>query len=143
IATAATWDRKLAHDGGAMIGREARLSGFNVHLAGSLNTNRDPRNGRTFEYAGEDPLLAGVMVGEQIKGIQSNNIISTIKHFAFNNQETNRFTIDVEIDDTPARISELLAFQIGIEVGNPGSVMCSYNIVNGQYGCENQWLLTE
>ncbi|MFT4091057.1 MAG: glycoside hydrolase family 3 C-terminal domain-containing protein [Asticcacaulis sp.] len=143
IATAATWDRQLAHDGGAMIGREARLSGFNVQLAGGINTNRDPRNGRTFEYAGEDPLLAGIMVGEQIKGIQSNNIVSTIKHLAFNNQETNRFTIDVKIDDAPARMSELLAFQIGIEVGNPGSVMCSYNIVNGQYGCENNWLLNE
>jgi len=143
IATAATWDRQLAHDGGAMIGREARLSGFNVQLAGGLNTNRDPRNGRTFEYAGEDPLLAGVIVGEQIRGIQSNHIVSTIKHFAFNNQETNRFTINVQIDDAAARMSELLAFQIGIEVGNPGSVMCSYNIVNGQYGCENQWLLSE
>ena len=90
LATAATWDPDLARRAGAMIGAEARASGFNVMLAGSVNLVRDPRNGRNFEYAGEDPLLAGVMVGAQIKGIESNHIISTIKHFALNDQETDR-----------------------------------------------------
>jgi beta-glucosidase len=80
----------VLHDGGAMIGAEARASGFNVLLAGGVNLTRDPRNGRTFEYLSEDPLLSGVLVGAAIRGIQSNHIISTIKHFALNGQETGR-----------------------------------------------------
>src|SRR5215831_11447932 len=98
LATAASWDPALARRAGAMIGAEARASGFNVMLAGGVNLVREPRNGRNFEYGGEDPLLAGVMVGAQIAGIESNHIISTIKHFAFNDQETDRDTVDVLID---------------------------------------------
>lgn len=90
LATAATWDPALARAAGAMIGAEARADGFNVMLGGSVNLMREPRNGRNFEYAGEDPLLAGTMVGAQIAGVQSNRIISTVKHFAVNDQETNR-----------------------------------------------------
>src|SRR5512146_1619498 len=82
IATAATWDPKLAFIAGRMIGGEARQHGFNVMLAGGLDLVRDPRGGRTFEYAGEDPWLAGTMVAAQVRGIQSNHIISTVKHFA-------------------------------------------------------------
>jgi len=143
LATAATWNPQRAFEGGAMIGKEARLSGHNVMLGGSVNLMREPRNGRNFEYAGEDPLLAGVMVGEQIRGVQSNNIVSTIKHFALNDQETNRNTINVKVEDAAARMSDLLAFQIAIERGDPGSVMCSYNRVNGVYACENDWLLNQ
>jgi beta-glucosidase len=143
IATAASWNPQLAYAGGAMIGKEARLSGHNVLLAGGVNLQREPRNGRNFEYGGEDPLLAGVMVGEQIRGIQSNNIISTIKHFAFNDQETGRFDHDTRIGEAAARMSDLLAFQIAIERGDPGSVMCSYNRVHGDYACENDWLLNK
>jgi beta-glucosidase len=141
IATAATWNPDLAQAGGAMIGNEAFLSGFNVQLAGGMNLMREPRGGRNFEYSGEDPLLAGIMTGRQIKGIQSQNVVSTMKHFAFNAQETNRFTIDHRIGEQAARQSDLLAFEIALEVGDPGSVMCSYNRVNGFYGCENDWLL--
>ena len=90
IATAATWNPELAFQGGRMIGSEARNSGFNVMLAGGVDLARDPRNGRNFEYAGEDPLLAGVMVGSQIAGIQSNHVISTAKHYAVNDLETGR-----------------------------------------------------
>eukprot|EP01032_Pedospumella_encystans_P029572 gene29572-33392_t len=86
-----------------MIGAEARAYGFNVLLAGGVNLMREPRNGRNFEYAGEDPLLAGVMVGEQVRGIQSNRIVATVKHFAYNGQETNRFTVDSELDDAGRR----------------------------------------
>jgi len=143
LATAATWDPELAHRAGAMIGAEARASGFNIMLAGSVNLVREPRNGRNFEYAGEDPLLAGVMVGAQIKGIESNHIISTIKHFALNDQETDRNTLNVNIDRAQARMSDLLAFQIAIEQSNPGSVMCSYNRVWGDHACESDYLLTE
>jgi beta-glucosidase len=143
LATAATWNPQLAFQGGAMIGREARLSGHNVMLGGSVNLLREPRNGRNFEYAGEDPLLAGVMVGEQIRGIQSNNIISTIKHFAYNDQETSRNVIDALIGDAAGRMSDLLAFQIAIERGDPGAVMCAYNRVNGAYACESDYLLNQ
>jgi len=143
LATAATWDPELAHRAGAMIGAEARASGFNIMLAGSVNLVREPRNGRNFEYAGEDPLLAGMMVGAQIKGIESNHIISTIKHFALNDQETNRNTLNVNIERAQARMSDLLAFQIAIEQSNPGSVMCSYNRVWGDHACESTYLLSD
>ena len=143
IATAATWNPQTAFAGGAMIGNEAKLSGFNVQLAGGVDLLREPRNGRNFEYAGEDPLLAGLIDGNEIKGIQSNHIVSTMKHYAFNDQETNRNSVDVKIDDKAARQSDLLAFQFALETGNPGSVMCSYNRVNGDYACENDWLLNQ
>ena len=143
LNTAATWDLKTAYEGGAMIGAEARGYGFNVLLAGGVNLMREPRNGRNFEYGGEDPLLAGKIVGAQIKGIQSQRVVSTLKHFALNDQETGRMTLNVKIDDQSARMSDLLALQIANEDGNPGSVMCSYNRVNGFYGCESEYLLTE
>ncbi|HMA52017.1 MAG TPA: glycoside hydrolase family 3 N-terminal domain-containing protein, partial [Magnetospirillaceae bacterium] len=97
LATAATWNPQRAFEGGAMIGDEARRSGFNVQLAGGVNLMREPRNGRNFEYGGEDPLLAGTMVGNAIKGIQSNHIVSTMKHYGFNDQETSRTRVDVKI----------------------------------------------
>lgn len=143
IATAATWDRALAFAGGAMIGREARADGFNVLLAGGVNLLRDPRNGRNFEYGGEDPLLAGAMVGAQVAGIQSNHIIATSKHFAVNDQETDRSGGNSVIDEAAMRTSDLLAFQFAHEAGNPGSVMCAYNRVNGPYSCEQPFLLTQ
>jgi len=141
IATAATWNPELAFRGGQMIGSEARASGFNVMLAGGVDLARDPRNGRNFEYGGEDPLLAGTIVGSEIAGIQSNHIISTTKHYAFNDLETGRKGHDARIDPAAARMSDLLAFEFAIERGDPGSVMCSYNKVNGDFACENDWLL--
>lgn len=143
LATAASWDPELTYRGGAMIGDEARRSGFNVMLAGGVDLMREPRNGRNFEYGGEDPWLAGTMVGAQIAGIQSNHIISTIKHYAINDQETDRDTGNSIVDPAAARVSDLLAFQFGIERGDPGSVMCSYNRVNGVHACENPFLLTD
>ena len=143
IATAATWNPQLAFKGGQMIGSEARASGFNVMLAGGVDLARDPRNGRNFEYGGEDPLLAGTIVGSEIAGIQSNHIISTAKHYALNDLETGRKGHDARIDPAAARMSDLLAFQFAIERGDPGSVMCSYNKVNGDFACENDWLLNQ
>lgn len=142
LATAASWDPEVAERGGAMIGAEARASGFNVMLAGGVNLLRDAYNGRNFEYGGEDPYLAGTMVGANIAGIQSNHIISTIKHFAVNDQETDRTGGDSVIDDASARMSDLLAFEFALERGAPGAVMCAYNKVNGTYSCENEYLLT-
>lgn len=141
LAIAASWDPEMAYAGGAMIGSEARAKGFNVLLAGGANIVRDPRNGRNFEYPGEDPLLAGVMAGHAIKGVQSNHILSTIKHFALNDQETGRNVLNARLDEASLRESDLLAFQIAIEIGQPASVMCAYNRVNGDYACENDFLL--
>jgi beta-glucosidase len=143
LATTATWNPELAQAGGAMIGSEARDSGFNVMLAGGINLVREPRNGRNFEYGGEDPWLAGKMVGAQIKGIQSNAIVSTIKHYALNGQETGRFVLDAKIGEADARTSDLLAFQFAIEDSDPHSVMCAYNRINGDYACENEFLLNK
>jgi beta-glucosidase len=141
LALAATFNARLAYDGGAMVGREARAKGFNVQLAGGVNLARDPRNGRNFEYLGEDPLLAGTLAGESIRGIQAQHVISTVKHFSLNGQETNRHWANSVIDEAAHRESDLLAFQIAIERGQPGSVMCAYNLVNGDYSCGNDHLL--
>lgn len=141
LALAATFDPELAQEAGRMIGAEAHAKGFNVQLAGGVNLTREPRNGRNFEYAGEDPLLAGRVVGGQIAGIQSQHVVSTTKHFALNSQETGRFVHDAVIDESALRESDLLAFQIAIERGQPGAVMCAYNRVNGAYACENEFLL--
>ena len=143
LAIAASWDPELAYAGGRMIGDEARRSGFNVMLAGGINLAREPRNGRNFEYGGEDPLLAANIVAAQIRGIQSNHVISTIKHFALNDQETNRTTLGVQIDERAARMSDLLAFELAIGLSQPGAVMCAYNRMNNVYSCENPWLLDE
>jgi beta-glucosidase len=143
LAMASSWNPDLLRSGGRMIGAEARAKGFNVLLAGGVNLMRDPRNGRTFEYLSEDPLLSGVLVGNAISGIQSNHIISTIKHIALNGQETGRKFVDVKITDAAARESDLLAFKIGIEIGNPGSVMCAYNRVNGEQACASDYLLNK
>ena len=141
LAQASSWSPELVRAGGAMIGSEARAKGFNVLLAGGVNLMRDPRNGRTFEYFSEDPLLSGVLGGAAINGIQSNNIISTIKHLALNGQETGRKYVDVKISDSAAYESDLLAFELGIEIGQPGSVMCAYNRVRGKQACDSDWLL--
>lgn len=143
LALASTWNNALVEQAGRMIGGEAKAKGFNVMLAGGVNLLRDPRNGRNFEYFGEDPLLAGTLAGHSIRGVQSNNIISTIKHFALNGQETARKFVDVRISDAAARESDLLAFRIGMEIGRPGSVMCSYNRINGHQGCASDWLLNQ
>jgi beta-glucosidase len=143
LSLAATWDLQLAYEGGAMIGREARQKGFNVLLAGGVNLTRDAYNGRNFEYLGEDPLLAGSLAGASIKGIQSNHIVSTVKHYLLNSQETGRIVLDARIGEAALRESDLLAFEIAIEKGDPGSVMCSYNHLNGLYACENPFTLTQ
>src|SRR5262249_3407654 len=106
-----------------------------------LDLEREPRNGRNFEYAGEDPFLAGTVVGYEVSGIQSANVISTLKHYAFNNQETGRGILDLAIDPGAARESDLLAFEIAIETGHPGAIMCSYNRYHGTYACESDELL--
>ncbi len=143
LSTASTWNPELAYRGGAMIGSEAWKKGFNVLLAGGANLARDPRNGRNFEYLGEDPLLAGTLAGEAIRGIQDQHVVSTTKHFALNDQETGRMVLDARIDPGAFRESDLLAFELAIEGGHPGSVMCAYNKVGGAYACGNDMLLNQ
>ncbi len=141
LAAASSWDTTAAHLYGDVIGRELRAQGFNQSIGGGVNLARDPRNGRLFEYAGEDPLLAGVMVGHVIRGVQDNQVMGDIKHYAFNDQETGRTVVDVRISKKGARESDLLAFELGIRIGQPSSVMCSYNKAMGDWACENDWLL--
>jgi beta-glucosidase len=143
LATAATWDPAMGFAGGAMIGEEAHRNGFNILLAGGVDLDREPRNGRNFEYAGEDPLLAGTLVGAQIAGIQSRHIAATVKHYAFNDQEAGRMVVSADIAERAARESDLLAFEIAIEAGHPASVMCAYNRVDGVYACESPFLLNQ
>jgi len=141
LSTAATWNATLAREGGAMIASEARASGFNVLLGPGLDLVREPRGGRSFEYAGEDPLLAGEIAAAQIRGIQSQHVIAVAKHYALNDQETGRNVFSADISQAAARESDLLAFELAIEQGRPGAVMCSYNRLNGVHACESEWLL--
>ena len=143
LATAATWNPALAQSGGAMIGEEAHASGFNVILGPGADLVREPRGGRDFEYAGEDPLLAGTIAGAEIRGIQSRHVIAVLKHFALNDQETGRTVLSADIGEAAARQSDLLAFEFAIEQGRPGAMMCSYNRINGVYACQSRWLLAD
>lgn len=142
LALAATWNRELARSFGETIGREARANGFNMVLGGAVNLVREPRSGRAFENHGEDPVLAGTLVAEEIKGIQSQRVIATIKHFALNDQETGRYGANAIIETRALRESDLLAFELGVTGSDVGTVMCAYNQVNGVYSCENAELLT-
>jgi len=141
LALSSSFDRELARLVGATIGAEVRAKGFNVLLGGGVNLARDPRSGRNFEYLGEDSLLAGSLGGAAIAGTQSQGVISTVKHYVLNDQETLRQSLDARIDEAALRESDLLAFEIAIEIGRPGSIMCAYNKVNGEYSCGNDWLL--
>lgn len=142
-ALASSWDPKVAYDYGALIGTELRDQGFNMSLGGGTNMTREPRNGRTFEYEGEDPILAGTLVGQMMKAEQAQHIIGDIKHYAVNDQEDGRNFVNSIIDERSLRESDLLAFQIGIRDSGVGAVMCSYNMINGTYACENEHTLRE
>ena len=113
VAGAASWDLDAAYEYGALIGRELRAQGYNMTLGGGVNLTREPRNGRTFEYLGEDPVLAGKMVGSVMKGLQAQHVIGDIKHYALNDQESGRNAVNITIDKRAARESDLLAFEIG------------------------------
>jgi beta-glucosidase len=141
LAATSSWDPESAYAYGALIGTELRLQGYNMTLGGGVNLTREPRDGRTFEYAGEDPLLAGTMDGNLMKGEQAQHVLGDIKHYAMNDQEDGRFAVNAVLDKRSMRESDLLAFQIALEIAKPSAVMCSYNRVNGVYACENDYLL--
>jgi len=143
IASAASWDTQSACEYGALIGRELRAQGYNMTLGGGVNLAREPRNGRTFEYMGEDPILAGTLVGNRVKCEQAQHVLGDIKHFAINDQESGRKEVNSAISKRAMRETDLFAFQLGIAIAQPAAVMCSYNAVNGDYACENKYLLTD
>lgn len=143
VAGAASWDTKAAYEYGALIGRELRAQGFGMSLGGGVNLTREPRNGRNFEYMGEDPVLAGTMVGHVMKGLQAQHVIGDIKHYAMNDQESGRNAVNVNVGERAMRETDLLAFEIGLRTGDVSAVMCAYNRVNGDYSCENKHLLTD
>src|SRR5262245_3150746 len=130
ILVGASFNPQLAQEGGIAIGREARSRGFNIMLAGGINLTRDVHNGRNFEYYGEDPFHSAVLAAAQVNGIQSQQVISTLKHYTLNSNETNRHWLDAIIDPNAHRESDLLAFQMAIEQSHPGAIMSGYNKVN-------------
>jgi len=143
VGSAASWDVHAACEYGELIGRELRAQGYNMTLGGGVNLTREPRNGRTFEYMGEDPVLAGTLVGNRMKCEQAQHVLGDMKHYAVNDQESGRNEVDAIISKRAMRESDLLAFEIGIGIANPAAVMCSYNSVNGNYACENKYLMTD
>ncbi|HEX4784130.1 MAG TPA: glycoside hydrolase family 3 C-terminal domain-containing protein [Candidatus Sulfotelmatobacter sp.] len=143
VAAAASWDLDAAREYGALIGRELRAQGYNMTLGGGVNLTREPRDGRTFEYLGEDPVLAGKLVAAVMNGLQAQHVMGDIKHYALNDQESGRNAVNVNIDLRSARESDLLAFEIGLQGSDIAAVMCSYNRFHGDYSCENKYLLTD
>ena len=143
LALAATWDTELAYDYGRLLGTEARAQGFGMVLGGSIGLLRDPRLGRAFEYMGEDPVLSGKMVVPKIRGAQDQHVVMSLKHFAANQQETARSTSNSVIDERTLRELYLLHFEMAVKEARPGSLMCSYNKLNGDWACENDWLLNQ
>ncbi len=143
LGAASAWDTESAYEYGQLIGRELRNQGYNMSLGGGVNLTREPRNGRTFEYQGEDPLLAGTLDGWVEKGVQSQHVIGDLKHYAMNDQESGRDAVNVHADKRSMRETDLRAFEIALGISDAGGVMCSYNRVNGTYACENSYLLTD
>ena len=140
IALAASWDTQLAQKVGASYGRDARARGIYYLLAPGMNLYRAPMNGRNFEYYGEDPMLAGQTAAAFVRGVQSQGVAATIKHFAANNQEYQRHDISSDVDERTLRELYLRSFQIAVREGQPKCVMNSYNPINGVHATENPWL---
>ena len=141
LGAASSWDSQSAYEYGALIATELRDQGYNMSLGGGTNLTREPRSGRTFEYMGEDPLLSGTLDGNVMRGEQDQHIIGDIKHYAMNDQESGRNSVNANIDKRSMRESDLLAFEIALDTSHSAAVMCSYNRVNGDYACENEYLL--
>jgi beta-glucosidase len=141
IAQTASWDRRLTVRYGRALGTEAFTKGINVVLAPGVDIARTPLNGRNFEYAGEDPYLAGQTVVGLIRGIQSRHVIATVKHYAVNDQETNRMSASSDVGERAMEEIHLPAFRAAVQQGHVGSVMCSYNRFRGVYACQNPTLL--
>ena len=140
---AATWNPNVVYQVGAAGGKEVKENNIAAWLTPALNIHRSPLCGRNFEYYSEDPLLAGVLAGAMVKGIQSQGVAATVKHFALNNKETDRKHSDSRVSERAAREIYLKAFEYVIKRAKPWAVMSSYNIINGCYASENKELLED
>ena len=141
-ALASSWDPALAERIGEAIGREARGQGVAVVLGPGINIKRSPLCGRNFEYFSEDPLLSGVLGAALIDGIQGQGVGTSLKHYAVNNQETDRLRVSAEVDERTLRELYLAGFEHAVKTARPWTMMCAYNKVNGTYASEHTWLLT-
>jgi beta-glucosidase len=142
-ALASTWDPALLEEVGAALGRESRAEDVPVLLGPALNLKRHPAAGRNFEYFSEDPVVAGRMAAGLVRGIQSQGVAACLKHFAANNQESWRMSVDAIVDERTLRELYLTGFEIAIRESDPWTVMCAYNQINGTHCGENHGLLTE
>lgn len=142
-ALASTWNTELAHLYGVSIGEEARYRNKSVLLGPGCNILRNPLNGRSFEYLGEDPYLSGQMVAQYIAGVQSQGVAACVKHYALNNNEQNRYTSNVECDERTLREIYLPAFEAAVKQGGAWSIMGGYNLFRGQHACHNDYLMNK
>jgi beta-glucosidase len=143
VNLAATWDRDLSALYGKCIGEEARYREKDILLGPGINMGRTPLNGRTFEYMGEDPFLAGQLVVPYVKGVQSNGVAACVKHFAVNNQEVQRTATNSNVDDRTMYEIYLPAFKAAVQEGGAWAIMGSYNLYNGEFNCHNKKLLCD
>ena len=142
VTLASSWDRKLIEKVGSAIGEECQAEGVSIILGPGVNIKRSPLCGRNFEYYSEDPFLASEMALYYIKGVQSQGVGTSIKHFCANNQEHRRLTVNVIVDERTLREIYLASFEKAVKEGTPWTVMCAYNKVNGEYCSENAYLLS-
>ncbi|WP_160573868.1 beta-glucosidase [Actinomadura physcomitrii] len=143
IERASTWNPELEAQTGRLMGTEARVQGFTGILGGVSDLIREPRWGRSFEAYSEDPILNAELVTSNVKAIQDQKVVATLKHFALNNQETNRSTYSVQVDERSLRELHLLPYELAVPASGAQNVMCSYNKVNGVYACENDYLINQ
>ena len=142
-ALACSFDRDLIFQVGQALGKECQAEDVSIVLGPAVNIKRSPLCGRNFEYLSEDPYLAGQMAASHIKGVQSQNVGVSLKHFAANNQETRRMSVSAEVDERTLREIYLAAFETAVKQAQPWTLMCSYNKINGVYSSDNEWLLTK
>ena len=143
VLSACSFDRGLMEEMGKAIGREAQANNVSVVLGPAVNIKRSPLCGRNFEYYSEDPYLAGEIAAAFVKGVQSQHVGTSIKHFAANNQEYRRMSSSSEVDERTLREIYFPAFETAVKKAQPYTFMCSYNQINGTFASENKWLLTD
>lgn len=143
VALGSAWDPELAERVGRALGEEARAEGVGVLLGPGINIKRSPLCGRNFEYLSEDPIVSGVLGAALVRGLQSQGVGASLKHFAANNQEFDRMRASSDVDPRPLREIYLRGFQRVVEDAQPWTVMCSYNRINGVFASEDPWLLTK